>query len=82
MWRDDDNPSKWLKHKVEEFQYPPRMIMNISYDEKRAVSEMITFTLHLTGIQENIYNKNCDTKICLRAKSNLFFDNNHLSKAI
>jgi len=81
MWREDDL-SKWLAHKVEEFQYPPRMIFNLSYDEKRAVSEKITFTLHLSGIQETMYSKNCDNAIPLRAKSSWFTNSNHLSKCV
>ena len=80
MWRDDDDSqSKCLKHKVEEFQYPPKMRLDICYDERKAVSEMITFTVHFTGIQDTTYSKACDKAIHLYARSN-WFRNNHLSK--
>jgi len=82
MWREDDDLSKRLAHKVEEFQYPPRMIFNVSYDEKMAVSEKITFTLHLSGIQETMYSKKCDSTIHLHAKSSWFTNSNHLSKFV
>ena len=80
MWSDNDDQSKWLKHKVNEFQYPPRIIMDILYDEKNAVTKKITFTLHCNGIQETIYSKSCDKSICLYARSNWFVDNDHSSK--
>ena len=77
----DDQP-RWLKYsKVEEFQYPPRIKWDISYDEKKATSETMKFTLDYSGIQETVYSKSCDKKIFLHAKSYWFIDN-HLSKQL
>ena len=81
MWRDDDQ-RELLKHKFKDFQYPPKIILNVSYDKENAVSRMIKFTLHCSGIQETVYSKNCDKKINLQAKSSWFNNNIDLSKQL
>ena len=75
VWGDKEQP-KWIKRKVEEFQYPPKIILDVTYDEKKAVTEMIKFTLHFSGIQETGCSKSCDKTVNLYAKSNWFIDNN------
>ena len=83
MWREDDDQSKWLKHKVEEFQYPPKIKLDVFYDKKKAMSEIIKFTLHFGGILETVYSKSCDKTIHFRGISDWFIDdNNHLSKQL
>ena len=79
-WRDNGNESKWLKHKVEELQYPPKIKLDICYDKKMAVTDKIKFTLHFSGIQETGCSKSCDKKVNLYAKSNWFIDNDQWSK--
>ena len=75
VWREGDDQLKWLKHNVEEIQYPPNMIVDIRYDKTVAVSKMINFTLHCSGIQETICSEICNRKICLHADSKWFIDN-------
>lgn len=80
IWKDDIDQSKWLKHKVEMFQYPPKMMFDISCNEEEIVSKVLTFTLHCDGIQETIYNKKSDNKIRFCAQSKWFTGDNQLSK--
>ena len=74
-WRDNNDKSKWLKHKLEELQYPPKIKLDISYDEKKVKTEKIKFTLHFSGIQETGCSKSCDKKVHLYARSKWFTDN-------
>ena len=76
IWRDDDNNLKWIKYKIEELQYPPKIKFDISCDEKTVTTEKIKFTLHFSGIQETGYSKSCDKKVHLYAMSKWFTDNN------
>ena len=78
MWREDNDISKWLKH--EDKEYPPRIIMDVIYDEKKAMADMITFTLHCTGVQRTIHSKGYDKQIYCHAKSHWFIDNGHQGK--
>ena len=79
VWRDEDQ-SELLKHKFKESQYPPRIILHVSCD-KSAVSEMIKFTLHYSGIQETVFSKDCDKKIKFQANSS-WLNNIHSSKCV
>ena len=80
VWRDYDQ-SELLKHKFKGLQYPPRIKLDISYDERNAVSGMIKFTLHYSGILETGCSKNCNKKINLQAKSS-WFNNIHSSECV
>ena len=83
VWREGDDQLKWLKHNVEEIQYPPNVVIDIHYDKKTAVSKMIEFTLHCSGIQETICSAICNGKICLQAESKWFINNDdHWSKYV
>ena len=73
-WRDNDDKSKLLKQKLEVLQYPPKIKLDISCDEKKVTTEKIKFTLHVSGIQETGYSKSCDKKVHLYAKSKWFID--------
>ena len=74
MWRNEDQP-ELLKHKFKDLQYPPRIILDVSYDESSTASRMIKFALHCSGVQET------DKKITLQAKSS-WFNNIHSSKCV
>ena len=67
--------SESLKHLVREFQYPPRVTFDVSYDKTMATSDVIKFTLHCSGIQYTVCSKGCDKRIDLRAKSSMFSNN-------
>ena len=73
--KDNDDKSKWFKCKVEELQYPPKIKLDISCDEKKVTTEKIKFTLHFSGIQETGCSKSCDKKVHLYARSKWFTDN-------